>query len=225
MQNPQQTAPVDDMVARLEKANALAYEQSARVERVFKSERDLARDPSDQQNPPPIPDRGSSRRRLALLALVGLLLAAPVCVAVFGWRSTYTDAAKLIVARWANAELLRPAPPAAAPTSPELAQQLQTIAQDLASLEQRIEQLKSSQEQMVRDNMAVSQQLKAALTQTARDNAAVGEQLKASQQQLAVMQSFWASGLALKPWPIRKLVPQVGAQPQVAPRLKPQEKH
>jgi hypothetical protein len=225
MQNPQQTAPLDDMVARLEKANALAYEQSARVEKVFKSERDVAPDPSDQQNPPPIPDRGSSLRRLALLALVGLLLAAPVCVAVFGWRSTYADAAKLIIARWANAELLRPAPPAAAPTSPELVQRLQTIAQDLANLEQRIEQLKSSQEQMVRDNMAVSQQLKAALAQTARDNAAIGEQLKASQQQLAVMQSFWALGLAQKPLPMRKPVPQAVTQPQVAPHLKPNEKH
>ena len=224
MQNPQQTVPLDDMVARLEKANALAYEQSARVEKVFKSEQDVARDRSDQQTPPPMPDRGSSRRRLALLTLVGLLLAALACVAVFGW-STYADAAKLIVARWANAELQRPTPPAAAAAPPELAQRLQTIVQDLASLEQRIEQLKSSQEQMVRDNIAVSQQLKAALAQTARDDAAVGEQLKASQQQLAVLQSFWASGLALKPWPIRRLVPQVGAQLQGAPRLKRQEKH
>jgi septal ring factor EnvC (AmiA/AmiB activator) len=159
------------------------------------------------------------------LALVGLLLAASVSVAVFAWQSTYADAAKLIIARWANAELPRPALPAAAPMSPELARRLQTMARDLANLEQRIEQLKTSQEQMVRDNTAVSEQLKAALAQIARDNAAVGEQLKASQKQLATMETFLASGLAQKPLPMRKPVPQAGAQPQVVPHLKPEERH
>jgi hypothetical protein len=193
MPSPQQADSIDAMVARLEKANAVAYEQSARVEKVLESEQNVGPAPSEQQKRPAIPDRGSSRRMPVFLALVGLLLAASVCVAVFAWRSTYADAAKLIIARWANAELPRPALPAAAPMSPELAQRLQTMARDLANLEQRIEQLKTSQEQMVRDNTAVSEQLRAALAQIARDNAAVGEQLKEARKQLATVQTFLAS--------------------------------
>jgi hypothetical protein len=172
MPNPQQADPIDAMVARLEKANAAAYE-SPPVEKVLESKQDVGPDPWERQKRPSIPERGSSRRMPVFLALVGLLLAASVCAAVFAWRSTYADAANLIIARWANAELPRPVLPAAAPMSPELAQRLQTMARDLANLEQRIEQLKTSQEQMARGNMAVSEQLKAALAQIARDNAAV----------------------------------------------------
>ena len=225
MQNPQQADPIDAMVARLEKANAAAYGQSPRIENVLESEQDVGPDLSEQQKRPAIPDRGSSRRMPAFLALVGLLLVASVCVAVFAWQSTYADAAKLIIARWANAEPLRPASLAAAPMSPELAQRLQTMARDLANLEQRIEQLKTSQEQMARDNTAVSEQLKAALVQIARDNASVGEQVKASQKELATVETFLASSLAQKPLPMRKPVPQAGAQPQVVPHSKPGEKH
>ena len=225
MQNPQQTVPLDAMVSRLEKANALAYEQSARVENVLRPEQDIGPGLSEQQKRPAIPDRGSSRRMPAFLGLAGLLLVTSVCVAVFAWQSTYADAAKLIIARWANADLLRPTSLAAAPMSPELAQRLQTMARDLANLEQRIEQLKARQEQMARDNTAVSEQLKATLAQIARDNAAVGEQLKASQKQLATVETFLASSFAQKPLPMHKPVPQAGAQPQVVPRLKPQEKH
>jgi hypothetical protein len=207
MPNPQQADLIDAMVARLEKANAVAYDQSARVEKVLKPEQDIGPDPSEQQKRPAIPDRGSSRRMPVFLALVGLLLAASACVAVFGWQSTYTDTAKLIITRWANAELPRPALPAATPMSLELAQRLQTMARDLANLEQRIEQLKTSQEQKVRDNTAVSEQLKEALAQIARDNAAVGEQLKASQKQLATVETFLASVLAQKPLPMRNPIP------------------
>jgi hypothetical protein len=223
MPNPRQADPIDAMVARLEKANAAAYVQPERVESVLESKHDVGLDPSEQRKPPAIPDRASSRRMPAFLVLVGLLLAASVCVAGFAWQSTYADAAKLIIARWANAEVLRSASPASAPTSSE-AQRLQTMARDLANLEQRIERLKTSQEQMARDNMAVSEQLKAALAQIARDNAAVGEQVKATQKQLATVQTFLASSFAQKPLPMHKPVPQAGTQPQVAP-LKPNEKH
>jgi hypothetical protein len=156
------------------------------------------------------------------LAIVGLLLAASVC-AFFVRQSTYAAAAKLIIARWANAELPRPVLPAATPMSPELAQRLQTMARDLANLEQRIEQLKASQEQMARDNMAVSEQLKAALAQITRDNALIGEQLKASQRELATLETFLASSLAQRPLPMRKPVPQAGTPP--ATPLKPNAKH
>jgi hypothetical protein len=232
--NAKEADPLDAMamVERLEKANALAYGQSAYTERIFKSEQNATVDPSTQQKRLAAPDlRRSSRRMSAFLALVGLLLAASVCAA-FAWRSPYADAAKLIIARWAatDAALPRPAPPGAAPTSPELAKLLQTMALDLAKMEQRIENLKTDQEQMVRDNMAANEQLKAALAQMAADNAAVSDRLKASQQQLAAIQSFWAAGLAQKPLPMRRTAPrlqppQARTAPQVAARAKPTQKH
>ena len=240
MPNPKQTDPHDVAVAAIEQA----YEQLGRAdeqfafgdERVFKSEQDAARHPSDQQMRCAVPDRRSSRGRPALLSLIGLLLVACISVAVFARQSSYGDAAKLIIARWAA--LPQPAPlaqttpqdaaPAAAPMSFELAQWLQTMVRDVANLEQRIEQFETSQEQMVRDNAAVAEQLKAALAQTARDNTAVTEQLKASQQQLAVVESFWAVGFARKPLRMRKPVPtlpslQARAQPQAPMHLLPKQ--
>jgi hypothetical protein len=148
--NPKQTDLLDGMVARLEEANAKAYEQLASDERASKSNQDDAHHPSNQQAPPAIPERHSSRARLALMAFIGLVLAASVCVAAFA----YGDAGKLIVARWANALLAPSAPPAeatshdvalaAAPIPPELAQ---TMTRDLAKLEELIEQIKTSQQQ------------------------------------------------------------------------------
>jgi regulator of replication initiation timing len=225
MPNPKEPYQLDAIVGRLEEANARAYEQFAREnETVFNSEQDVARHPSDQQKPPAIPDRQSSRSRPVFLALIGLLLAASACVAAFAWQSSYADEAKLIVARWANALLPQPAPlasttsqdvPAAARMFPELAQRLQTMERDLANMKQQIEQLMSSREQMVRDNTAVAEQLKAALAQMVRDNAAVAEQLKASQEQLATVVMLSAR----KPSRMRKPVPslpspQAGAHPQ-----------
>ncbi len=223
---PKEPYQLDDaMVARLEEANARAREKFARVdETVFKSEQDVAGHPSDQQKPPAVPDRQSSRGRPTVLALIGLLLAASACVAAFAWQSSYGDAAKFIVARWANALLPQSTPlasttsqdaPAAAQMFPELAQRLQTMERDLANMEQQIEQLRTSQEQMVRDNTAVAEQLKAALAQTVRDNAAVAGQLKASQEQLAtvVMLSARKRLRMRKPVPLLPS-PQAGAHPQ-----------
>jgi septal ring factor EnvC (AmiA/AmiB activator) len=224
MPNPKEPDQLDAMVARLEKANARAYEQFARVdETVVKSEQEAPRHPSEQQKPPAVPDRQSSRGRPTFLALIGLLLAASAGIAAFAWQSSYGDAAKLIVARWANALVPQYAPLApttsqdvpAARMSPELAQRLQTMARDIANMEQHIEQLKTSQEQMARDNSAVAEQLKAALAQMVRDNAAVAEQLKASQEQLAVVMSFWTAGLARKPLRIRKPMPLPSPQAPV----------
>ena len=150
MPNPKQSDLLDGMVARLEEANAKAYEQFASDERALKSNLDVAHHPSDQQEPRTVPERHSSRARLALMAFIALVLAASVCVAAFA----YSDAGELIIARWANALLAQPAPlakatspdvaPAAAPIAPELAQ---TMTRDLAKLEELIEQIKTSQQQ------------------------------------------------------------------------------
>jgi hypothetical protein len=219
MPNPEQNVPL--MIKRLEEANARARDQFARVdERISESEQDAARHPSDQQEPPAVPDRRSSRGGLALLGLIGSLLAACVGVVAFVWQSSYGDAAKLNVARWAlplAQTIPQDVAPTAAPMSPELAQRLQTMARDLANVEQGIEQLKTSQEQTVRDNAAVAEQLKAALSHMNRDNAAVAEQLKASQEQ---MDRLIATRTRRKPV---ATLPQAGAQPQAPVQSQPRQ--
>jgi hypothetical protein len=246
MSNPKQTDPLDGMVARLEEANAKAYEQFARAdEKAFKSDQDATHPPSDQQ------PRQSSRTRSAFLALIGLPLLAIVCVTPFAWHFSYGHALQLIIAWWANASVLQTTPqpqttpqgfvPPATPISSELAQLLQRTAQYLENVEQRIAELRASQEQMirrdaevaerfktnqekiVRDNAEVAEQLRAALAQMARDNAAVAGQFRASQEQLAMAVSSRASGFARKPLRMRKPVPlhpspQARAQPQAPVR-------
>jgi septal ring factor EnvC (AmiA/AmiB activator) len=177
MPNSEQMVPLNVMIKRLEEANARAHERVARAhERVSESQQDAAWHPSDQQKPPAVPDRQSSRGLLAS-RLIGLLFAATtIGVVAFAWQSPYFNAAKLIVARWVPLAQTTPqgVTPTAAPMSPDLARRLQTMAHDLANVAQGIEQLMTSQEQMVRDNEAVGEQLKAALSQMNRDNAAVG---------------------------------------------------
>jgi chromosome segregation ATPase len=91
---------------------------------------------------------------------------------------------------------------AAAPTSPDLAQQIQMMGRELANLGQGIDQLKTGQAQIVRDNAELTEHLnaaqelarhnadllddlKSAQAQIARDNVNFAEQLKASQEQMA----------------------------------------
>jgi hypothetical protein len=215
MPSPKQANPFDAMVARLEEANARAYEQfGGEDESVFSSEHDAARHSSDQQKRPAVPDHRSLRGK----ALIGLLLVTSACVAGFAWPSSYGDAAKLTIAQWANASLRQPAPPAqttpqdvasaAVPMSPELAERLQTMDRDLANMQQQIEQLKTSQEQMVRGNTAVA------------------EQLRASQEQLAAVEWFWAISSARKRLGLGKPVtalPSPQAQSQVPVNLIPKQ--
>jgi hypothetical protein len=205
------------MVKRLEEANARARDAHVN-EAVFKSEQDIAGHPSDQQTTPPVGrDRRSSRSRPVFLALIGLLLAS-ACIVALAWQSSYADAAKLIVARWANSLLPQPAPlasntstdaPSAAKMFPELTLRLQTMERDLANMEQQIEQLKTGQEQMVRDNSAITEQLNAAL--------AVAGQLKTSQEQLAAVMLFSTAGSAPKPLRRRKPVPLLSPQATQSP--------
>jgi hypothetical protein len=203
MPNPKQTDPHDVAVAALKQA----YEQIERADRQRvdeqASKQDAARHPSDQQKRLAVPGRQSSRGRLALQGLIGLLLAACIGAAVIAWQS-HGDASKQMIARWApqldltsspapenpvpaqpsppavqaaaaKATPPQPAPPAqTAPEPPGQAQLLQSTARDLAAAGQNIEQLRASIEQ-----------LKTSQEQMGRDNAAVAEQLKASQEQMA----------------------------------------
>jgi hypothetical protein len=195
MPNPNQTDPIDGMIARIEEANARAYEQFASAsERALKSEQESTPQPQDQPDLSAAPKRESSRARPLFFVLIGLLLTASACVTAFAWDPSYGDAAKLVIARWANARVLQTVPLAQTPRdsvpvapliSPEIAQRLQRAADDLANVERQIEQLKASQEQIVRDNARVVEQLNASLAQTARQNAAITLQLKELRAQLA----------------------------------------
>jgi hypothetical protein len=99
MPNSKQTDAPDAAVAAIMQAYeelGRGDEQFAFVdERVFKSEQDVERQPSDQQTRPAVPDRRSSRRRLLSLGPIGLLLALCFCVAALAWQSPYGDAANL----------------------------------------------------------------------------------------------------------------------------------
>jgi hypothetical protein len=78
-----------------------ADRQLPRVDKqVSRLEQNAARHPSDLQKRLAVPGRRSSRGRLALQGLIGLLLAACIGAAAIAWQS-HGDAAKEMIARWA----------------------------------------------------------------------------------------------------------------------------
>jgi hypothetical protein len=243
MANPVKT---DLMIARLEAANARAYEQARWDKTASKSEQAAVHSESDER---PLYKRPSSRAMLFILAIIGLVLAASFYVAVFGWTSSYGEAARLTFARWAQASGLESAAPRAAEQQsdppqpsigPEIEQRLQKMADELRELKQGLEQLKTGQDlsrrsdteiaeklttntdQMARDNANVVEQLNAIQTQSAHDNAAVAELLKATQDQLSDL--AWSRPAKLVRKPARRrpvsIVPRVQklAQAQIRPR-------
>jgi hypothetical protein len=211
MPNSKKTDPHDVAVAAIAQACeqlGRADEQFAFVdERVFKSEQDAARHRSDQQMRPAVPDRRSSRGRPALLGLIGLLLAACVGVAAFAWQSSYGDAAKLIIARWASQRVstspvslekhevpAQPSPPTADVATanaalPQPAPLVQTTRQDVAPPAAPMSpELAQWLQTMARDLANVEQgieQLKTSREQMVRDNAAVAERFEAAEAQMA----------------------------------------
>jgi regulator of replication initiation timing len=179
-------------------------------ETAFKLEEEkiATRHPSDEQLSAE-PGRGSSRGRLVLWSLIGLLAVA--CIGAFAWPSPHgqaapeptstssvsiekptapsnagakTDAGLPQRSSQAQTTLQRAAPvaPTAAPMAPDLAQSIQMITRELANLEQGIDQLKTGQAQMVRDNAEL---VLKATQEMARNNADLAEQLKASHEQMA----------------------------------------
>jgi hypothetical protein len=212
MPNPEQTDPHDVAVAALKQACqqiGRADKQLPRVnELVSKLEQDAARHPLDQQKRLAVPPRRSSRGRLALQGLIGLLMAACIGAAAIALRS-HGDAAKQMIARWTPQPYLisspapespvpaQPSPSAvqasaakAAPQQPPLpAPPAQTAlagaAPTAAAPSPGQAQLLQS---MARELAAVEQeieQLKSSQKQMVRDNAELAEQLKASQEQMA----------------------------------------
>src|SRR3981081_1589110 len=197
--NPKQTDPRHVLLARADEELAHAHEQVARAnEESARAEKQLSKLEHDA-----VPGNRPLFDRPAVRGLTGLLLTACIGVAAIAWQSSYGDAAKEIIARWAPQhvgtlspalENLRlpalPSPPtvqaAAEKTASPLAQTApEDVAPTAAALSPELTQLLQS---MARDLATVGhgiEQLKANQEQTARDNAKAAEQLKASQEQMA----------------------------------------
>jgi len=217
--NPKQTDPQRVLVARVDEELAHTYEQIAQVDeeiaraekRLSELEHDIPRHSSDHPQTrmntrrPVTQDSRPSRVGRSVRGFTALMLTACICVAAFVWQSSYGDAARQIVARWApqlvsttsplqNPGLpAQPSPPnarvvAAQTASPQAAPLAQTASQDVAPtaapLSSDLAQLLQT---MARDLANVEQgieQLKASQEQMASDNAKAVEQLKASQEQM-----------------------------------------
>lgn len=208
--NPEPASPHDLALAALKEA----YEQIGRHDGEFawadepvrQLKEHTAFHPSDRQKRPTVQSTQSSRKRLAMETLVGLLLAVCVCAAAFTWHA-YGDAVVQIVTQWAPqrvsaswALLVKPGPPAqpnprnvgelkadaGLPQPAPLAQntpqgvplKAAPIAPELAQLLQTIGRDIANLQQRI-------EQLKTSQEQMARENAKAMEQIKASQEQIA----------------------------------------
>jgi hypothetical protein len=192
--NPEAIEPNDVLIAH-------ADEQLARVnDQLSKLDHDAAGSPSA------VPGRPPSRGRPMLRGLIGLLSAACIFVAAFVSQSSYGDAAKPIIARWAPQLISTSSPPLEKPglpappspsgvevaaaelVSPQLVPSAPAAPPDVAPTAAPVSsELAQLLQTMARDLANVEQgikQLKASQEQMAADNANAVEQLKASQEQM-----------------------------------------
>lgn len=201
--NSNASGPDAVLVARADERLVHAYEQIARAdeqlarvtEQLSKLEQDAAREPPDGSG------RRLSRGWPLLRGFIGLLLAAGICAAAFALQTSYGEAAKLTIARWApylismsSLRLEKPeasaqASQAAVQTaSAEAAPSAQGAAQDVASTAAPLSpELAQLLQTMAHDLATVEQgieQLKASQERMASDNARAVEQLRASQEEL-----------------------------------------
>lgn len=224
--DPKAIEPNDVLVARADERLVHVYDEIARAdeqlarlnEQLSKLEPDAAYQPSAVVGRRP-------RGRPALRGFIGLLLALCVFVGAFVSQSSYGDAARLIVARWAPQLILtsslpmeRPGLPAqpsstaqvaaATPVLPQPTSSARTAPQDFAPATAPISpELAQLLQTMARDLANVGQgieQLKANQEQAAQENAKATEQLKASQQQMMLLiakasEQNKASGQNLRP--------------------------
>ena len=174
-------------------------------EQVSKLERDAERYSSDQQIPVNTFRPTGPRDRSALRGLIGLLLAGCIFVAAFALQSSYGDAVRPIVARWAliptSSQLLekpglsaQPSPAsvqaaAAEPIPPQPTPSAQTAPQDIAPTTAPVApEVAQLLQTIVRDLANLEQridQLKTGQDQMASDNAKAVARLKASQEEMA----------------------------------------
>jgi hypothetical protein len=214
--NPEQTDP-RGVFSRAEIARAFEQIGAADEQLVSTPAQDAARCPPAAAPPAAaknvqVPGDRPSLVRPAVRGIVGLLLAACIGVAAIVWQSSYGDAAKQVMARWAPQLVLtsslppekpalpvQPAPPerqatAASPAPPQPAPPAQATAEAIAPTAAASPQSAQLLQSMARDLATMGQeieqlktsilQLKTNHEQMARDNARAAEQFKASQEQM-----------------------------------------
>jgi predicted FMN-binding regulatory protein PaiB len=204
---PKAIEPDDVVVARADERLVHAYDQIARAdEQLARLNEQLARLENEAKHQPSsVAGHRPPRGMRALRGLIGLLLAAGIFAFAFVSQSSYGDAAKSTVARWApqltasSLWMEKPESPAQpgqsavqlAAATPELPQSIpsaQTPAQDVApAAAPTTTELAQLLQTMARDLANLEQgieQLKANQEQAARDNAKATEELKASQEQM-----------------------------------------
>jgi hypothetical protein len=188
----------DERLAHASEQIARVDEQLARVtERLSRLEHDAARHP--------VPGHQPSRGWPTLRGLIGLLLAACIFAAAFVSQSSYGDAAKLVIARWApqlgltsllpqtEPELsVQPSSAAdqmATAESPQPTAPAQTAAQEVAPtvapLSPELAQMLEKRARDLANVERVIEQLKTSQEQMARDHAKAIEELKTNQEQMA----------------------------------------
>jgi hypothetical protein len=231
--HPKQADSRHVLVARADKELAHAYEQITRAdEQIAHAEKQLSKLERDA-----VPGNRPLFDRPAVRGLTGLLLAGCIGVAAIAWQSSYRDAAKEVIARWAPQRVVTsspalenpglpalPSPPgvqaAAAKTAPPQPEFLaQTAPEDVAptaaALSPELTQLLQS---IARDLATLGQgieQLKASQEQMARDNANAAAQLRASQEQMARVLAK-ASEQSLRP-----RIPTPPPRPTATPARRP----
>src|SRR5260370_17008389 len=123
--NLKQTDPQHVLVTRTDEELAHAYEQITRAdeqmaradEQLSKLEHEAAGYPSDHRQTrmnklrAAVPGNRPSLGGRAVRGFTGLMLAAAVCVAAIVWQSSYGDAVKQIVTRWAPQFIATTLPP------------------------------------------------------------------------------------------------------------------
>ena len=208
-ENPTATEADDVLIARADARLAHAYEQIARAdEQLARVTEKLSKmEHNSTRHPPAVPRQKPSHGRPALRGLIGLLLAACIGVAAFVSQSSYGDAAKLILSRWAphlvpapslpleksgppsqpspstvQVAAVEAAPPQATPSALATAQGVAPTAAptspELAQVRQTMTRVLANVEQGI-------EQLKAGQERMASDNAKVVEQLRVNQEQVA----------------------------------------
>jgi gas vesicle protein len=218
MPNPEQTDPYNLAVAALKQASqqiGRGDKQLSRVnEPVSKSEQDAARHPSHQHKRVAVVPRRSSRGRLALQGLIGLLMAACIGAAALAFWS-HGDATKQVIAKSApqlylisspvpespvltqsspsavqasEAEAAPPQPALPAPPAQTtLAGSAPTAAAPPPGQAQRLQSMAGERapvEQEIEQLKTSIEQLKTAQEQMVRNVSAVAEQLKTAQEQM-----------------------------------------
>jgi hypothetical protein len=99
--NPKQADPRHVLVARADEELTHAYEQITRAdEQIARAEKQLSKLEHDAARAA-VPGKRSSLGGQAARGFTGLMLTACICVAAIVWQSSYGDAAKQIIARWA----------------------------------------------------------------------------------------------------------------------------